>query len=103
MFAQSGLSLPLFRRGMRSVADLPSHDVLASTLAAAAVAHEEYERAVLKGVVDANWAGFYAAYVLGRLGDFVPASRLAVLLSEVEDSDDWDETAADHVLMKLRS
>ena len=85
------------------MADLPSHDVLTSTLAAAAAAHEEYERVVLKGVVDANWSGFYAAYVLGRLGDFVPASRLAGLLSEVEDSDDWDEAAADHVLMKLRS
>ena len=56
---------------MRPVADLPSHDVLTSTLAAAAAAHEEYERVVLKGVVDANWSGFYAAYVLGRLGDFV--------------------------------
>jgi hypothetical protein len=47
---------------------------------------------------------FYAAYVLGRLGDFVVASRLAALLSEVEETDDdWDATVADHVLMKLRS
>ena len=85
------------------MADLPSHDVLMSTLAAAVAAHDDYERVVLKGVVDANWSGFYAAYVLGRLGDFVPASRLASLLSEVEEADGWDETAADHVLMKLRS
>jgi hypothetical protein len=77
--------------------------MLMRTLAAAASAHDEYERAVLKGVVDANWSGFYAAYTLGRLGDFVPAGRLAVLLSEVEDEAEWEAAAADHVLMKLRS
>ena len=77
--------------------------MLASTLAAAASAHDEYERTVLRGVVDPNWSGFYAAYVLGRLGDFVPAGRLAVLLSEVEDDPGWETAAADHVLMKLRS
>jgi hypothetical protein len=85
------------------MADLPSQPMLVRALAAAASAHDEYERTVLKGVVDANWSGFYAAYVLGRLGDFVPAGRLASLLSEVEDDADWDETAADHVLVKLRS
>ena len=85
------------------MADLPSHVVLQGALAAAATAHDEYERAVLRGVVDPHWAGFYAAYVLGRLGDFVPASRLAVLLNEVDDAADWDTVAADHVLMKLRS
>ena len=77
--------------------------MLVSTLAAAASAHDEYERAVLRGVVDPNWSGFYAAYVLGRLGDFVPASRLATLLSEIEDAPEWETAAAGHVLMKLRS
>ena len=85
------------------MADLPSRSVLVGALAAAASSHDEYERIVLKGVGDANWSGFYAAYVLGRLGDFVPASRLAALLSEVEDAADWEELAADHVLVKLRS
>jgi len=77
--------------------------MLASTLAAAAAAHDEYERIVLRGVVDPNWSGFYAAFALGRLGDFVPASRLATLLSEVDDAPDWETAAAHHVLMKLRS
>jgi hypothetical protein len=77
--------------------------MLESTLAAAVAAHDEYERAVLRGVVDPHWSGFYAAYVLGRLGDFVPASRLAALLAEVDDASGWEAAAASHVLMKLRS
>jgi hypothetical protein len=49
------------------------------------------------------WAGFYAAFVLGRLGEFAAASRLAGLLEEVDDAADWPEAAALHVLLKLRS
>lgn len=85
------------------MADLPSQSMLEQTLAAAVAVHDEYERTALKGVVDRAWAGFYAAYVLGRLGDFAPASRLAALLTEVEDISDWEAVAANHVLMKLRS
>ena len=85
------------------MADLPSHDLLQQTLAAAGAAHEDYERTVLRGVVDPQWSGFFAAYVLGRLGDFAPASRLATLLAEVNAKDEWEAVAADHVLMKLRS
>ncbi|MEJ0097239.1 MAG: hypothetical protein WDM84_04020 [Bauldia sp.] len=85
------------------MADLPSHATLEQTLAAAGAAHEDYERGVLKGVVDPQWAGFYAAYVLGRLGDFAPAGRLATLLAEVDAEGEWEATAAEHVLMKLRS
>ena len=85
------------------MADLPSHALLQQTLAAADVAHEDYERIALRGVVDPQWSGFYAAYVLGHLGDFAPASRLATLLAEVDAKGDWEAVAADHVLMKLRS
>jgi hypothetical protein len=70
---------------------------------AAAAAHEDYERGALKGVVDVQWPGFHAAYVLGRLGDFAPASRLAALLAEVNPQAEWEAAAAEHVLMKLRS
>jgi hypothetical protein len=85
------------------MADLPTHALLAAALAAADAAHDEYERGALKGVVDQQWAGFYAAYVLGRLGEFAPATRLSVLLSEVDVESDWSEAAAEHVLIKLRS
>jgi hypothetical protein len=86
------------------MADLPSKSALAAALSAAGPAHHEYEQVVLKGMQDELWSGFYAAYALGRLGDFAAASRLAGLLEEVEgNDDDWAEAAAAHVLRKLRS
>jgi hypothetical protein len=85
------------------MADLPSKSALAEALGAAASAHEDYERVTLKGVGDELWPGFYAAFVLGRLGEFTVASRLAALLGEVEVASGWQEAAAAHVLMKLRS
>ena len=85
------------------MADLPSRTALASALANADALHDEYERVALKGVVDVAWAGFYAAYVLGRVGDFVEASRFAALLEEVDADTDWPGTAAEYVLTKLRS
>jgi len=85
------------------MADLPSLALLDQALAAANAAHDDYERGALKGVVDGQWSGFYAAYVLGRLGEFAPPSRLAELLAEVDATSDWSATAAEHVLMKLRS
>lgn len=83
--------------------DLPSPVMLQTALAAADSLHDEYERVALKGVADMAWAGFYAAFVLGRIGEFVEASRLAELLEEVEEVDDWPAAAADYVLTKLRS
>lgn len=85
------------------MADLPSRESLAAALMQAAEVHDDYERVVLKGVVDERWSGFYAAYVLGRVGDFTGPGRLAVLLEEVLMGEDWPLDAADHVLVKLRS
>jgi len=85
------------------MADLPSRALLEAALAAADAAHTEYERIVLKGVADNQWPGFFAAYVLGRLGEFTQGSRLAFLIGEVDADSDWPAAAADHVLMKLRS
>jgi hypothetical protein len=86
-----------------TLADLPTRTALVEALAAADTLHDEYERVALKGVVDERWSGFCAAYVLGRLGDFAPASRLAELLGEVGEADNWAAITADHVLAKLRS
>ena len=39
-------------------------------------AHHDYEAHFLRGVRDEHWAGWYAAYVLGRLGDFTTPTML---------------------------
>jgi hypothetical protein len=66
------------------VADLPSDSAIAEALSVAGSAHHEYEQTALKGVRNELWAGFHAAVVLGRLGDFTAASTLAALLEEVD-------------------
>jgi hypothetical protein len=85
------------------MADLPTRSALAEALNAAGAAHHDFERVALKGIRDELWPGFYAAFVLGRFGEFAAASRLAALLDEVDGGDDWAQAAADHVLTKLRS
>jgi hypothetical protein len=55
----------------------------------------------LKGVRDELWPGFYAAFVLGRLGAFTTASRLSRLLEEVGSPANWSSAAAEHVLNSL--
>ena len=85
------------------MADLPSKSALSEALAAVTPLHDDYERTTLKGVVDERWAGFYAAYVIGRLGDFASAGRIAALLEEVPEQENWPAVAAAHVLTKLRS
>lgn len=75
---------------------------LVSALEAAAAAHHEYEAMALGGERDQLWAGFYAAYVLGRLGDFMTPTGLARVLEAVE-GDPWAETAAGDVIIELSS
>ena len=79
----------------------PFDSDLAEVLSAAGSAHHEYEQTALKGVRDELWAGFYAAFVLGRLGDFTAASRLAALLEEVDAPSNWSAAAAEHVTTTL--
>ena len=81
--------------------DPPFDSDLAEALTAAGSAHHEFEQTALKGVRDELWAGFYAAYVLGRLGDFTAASRLAALLEEVDAPSNWSAAAAEHVTTAL--
>jgi hypothetical protein len=96
-------SVSSFGEPGETLADLPTRTALMEALAAAGAFHDEYERVVLKGVVDERWSGFCAAYLLGRLGDFAAASRLAELLGEIGEAEDWAAITADHVLAKLRS
>ncbi len=75
----------------------PSQEQLTQALAAAGSAHHEYEQNSLGGTRDEQWAGWYAAYVLGRLGDFVPPSALAPWLEETPAASDWSASAAAYV------
>ena len=74
----------------------PSLNALATALEAAGAAHHDYEDTVLRGIRDEGWSGFYAAFVLGRLGDFMAPGRLATLLGEVDAAEGWADAA--HVL-----
>jgi hypothetical protein len=76
----------------------PSRAAIEEALADAARAHHDYEVDGLKGVRDALWPGFYAAFVLGRLGDFTSASRLARLLEGVAAKENWSAAAAEAVV-----
>lgn len=78
-----------------------SREVLVEALDAAAKAHHDYETVTLKGVRDAQWSGFYAAYVLGRVSDVLATSALARVLEAVEADDGWSGAAADDILRAI--
>ena len=80
----------------------PNQSTLEQALIDAGRAHHDYETVVLKGVRDELWPGFYAAFVLGRLGAFTTASRLSLLLEEVTATANWPAAATVHVLKSLR-
>lgn len=79
----------------------PPQDELEKALRAAGSAHHDYEQVALNGVYDELWPGFYAAFVLGRLGDFTTASTLSQWLEDAPSGDAWAATAAQHVLAQL--
>ena len=79
----------------------PQLSELTAALKAAGSAHHEYEQVVLKGVFDEQWPMFYAAFVLGRLGDFTKPSVLTSWLEEVPTDGVWADVAARHVIDRL--
>ncbi len=79
----------------------PSQDELAQALAAAGASHHEYEQSHLKGERDEQWAGYYAAYTLGRLGDFLAPSSLTGLLETAPAGDDWATAASAYILEQM--
>ena len=83
--------------------EIPSLEALASALIAAGSAHHESERRFLDGERDEQWPGWYAAYVLGRLGDFTSPSDLSTWLEAAPLADDWAPGAAEYVLDRLRA
>jgi hypothetical protein len=81
---------------------IPSEDQLRLALKAAANAHHEFQENTLNGVRHDKWAMWYAAYVLGRLGDFTTATLLTQWLSEV-NNERWFNKAAEYVIGKLQA
>lgn len=86
---------------MKEAPDVPSRQSLEQALRDAGNAHHEFEQLVLKGERDELWHGFYAAYVLGRFGDFAAPSSLSEWLINAPAGEDWPALAADHVLSEL--
>jgi hypothetical protein len=80
---------------------LPDPVELAAALSDAADAHHELEEHALASERDEQWAAFYAAFVLGRLGPFTTPSRFATLLAEVDAPNSWPQAAAAHALTAL--
>ena len=66
-----------------------SRDALEQALRDAGAAHHDYEQVALEGQYDELWPGFYAAFVLGRLGDFAAPSRLSQWLEEAPSGEAW--------------
>jgi hypothetical protein len=79
----------------------PSQDELEKALSDAGSAHHDYEQVILGGHRDERWAGFYAAYALGRVGDFAAPSILSQWLEGAPRGEKWEATAASYVLSQL--
>jgi hypothetical protein len=79
----------------------PSQSELENALADAGSAHHNYEQVTLDGKRDDQWSGFYAAYALGRVGDFTAPSALSKWLEDTPGSEKWAAAAASYVLSRL--
>jgi hypothetical protein len=80
---------------------LPAKDELLKALGDAGSAHHDYEQVTLGGQRDERWSGFYAAYTLGRLGDFAAPSALSQWLEEAPAGEEWAASATGYVLSRL--
>ena len=81
----------------------PSEKEIKRALILAGSAHHEYEQKILRGVRDTQWAGWYAAYVLGHLGNFTSPSLLTRWIEKVPAGDDWFAAAAAFVFQQMKS
>ena len=76
---------------------------LENALSAAGASHHDYELNKLNGGRDEQWAGWYSAYVLGRLGDFVSPTTLTHWLEEAPNDENWSDLTSKYILSKLNS
>ena len=84
------------------MSSIPKVDQIRFALKVAAKTHHEFQENTLNGVRHEQWAMWYAAFVLGRLGDFTTPTLLTQWLSEVDDND-WFRKAAEYVISNLCS
>ena len=75
---------------------------LHDALSAAGEGHHDYEINILKGKRDENWSGWYAAYVLGRLGNFISPSTLSLWLEDAPNEVNWSDSAALYIMQQLK-
>ncbi len=83
----------------------PNRQELIHVLAAAGAAHHEYEANYLNGARDEQWTGWYAAFVIGRIGTFTTPTQLTRWLESTPNTIDktWAESAADHIRNQFTS
>ncbi len=79
----------------------PTDQQLRDAFSSAGSAHHDYESNFLDGARDEQWAGWYSAYVLGRLGDFTTPTLMTQWLGEVSSEGDWSANAAAYVLSRI--
>lgn len=82
---------------------LPSKQDITKALISAAKAHHEFQTNFLNGVHHEQWAMWYSAYALGRLGDFTTPTLLTQWLTEVAAEKDWFKRTAEHILERLKN
>ena len=80
---------------------IPSERELKAALIAAAKTHHEFETNYLKGVRHEHWAWWYAAYLLGHLGQITTPTLLTTWLEQVSGKDDWYKEAVKYIIGKL--
>ena len=80
---------------------IPTEGQLRDALVSAGQAHHDYQENFLDGVHDEQWPGWYAAYVLGRLGDFTTPTMLTRQLEAVTGEGDWSQNVAGQVRASL--
>jgi hypothetical protein len=83
------------------MSSLPTVTQMQEALLSAGKTHHEFQENYLNGVRHEQWAMWYSAYVLGRLGNFTTASLLTKWLQEVSDKKEWFRKAAEYILQKL--
>ena len=80
---------------------IPTRNEILQALIDAGSAHHDYQTNVLNGNPDEHWPGWYAAYVLGRLGDFVTPTQLSEWLAAAPFGDDWNSSASSYVFDQI--
>ncbi len=83
--------------------ELPTKEQLLKTLIDAGKAHHEFQSNFLGGVRHTQWAGWYSAYILGRLGDFTTPTLLTEWLEEIPNDKGWFRKAAEHIFLNIKT